>query len=350
MYGGPSYEHAISLLSGYNIVQALKQTGVEVVLIGVNTDGQWYLQEESAYTASAADSKSLEIVARAENQITLLPGVGMQCRGSALGIDVVFPIIHGNYGEDGTLQALLDSMHIPYVGCGQLASAIGMHKGHAKSCWVQNGLPVVPYIMITAGNSSTAGTARSDDQQRAIDEFVAAHGFPLFVKPAGSGSSLGISRVDSADEIDAAIEQAASYDPCVLIEKGISGRELEVALLGGEGDAIRVTGAGEICTTANFYDYEEKYTDTPRTTFHIPAKLSSSLLENIQNIAIDAYRCIGARGMARVDFLVDTDEHIYLNEINTLPGFTDRSMYPVLWESAGVSIHQLVTTLLASAR
>ena len=232
---------------------------------------------------------------------------------------------------------------MPYIGSAPMSSMLGMNKIYAKLSWQRLSLPVAPFCVVTA----SAGDSASLPSLAHAHEFIDIHGLPLFVKPACGGSSIGISKIDAVSDLERAIRKALEYDRQVIIEQAIEGREIEIAILGNEN--IQMTQAGEIVTHASFYDYQAKYEDESMSTHHIPADLPSSLVKRCQQIAGDAYRAISASGMARVDFFIDTHHRIYINEINTLPGFTARSMYPLLWAHEGVHMSELINRLIDTA-
>jgi len=255
-------------------------------------------------------------------------------------LDVVFPIVHGTYGEDGTLQGLLEMADLPYVGCGVMASSVGMDKTTAKRLFRDAGLPIAPFTE----------HLRRDWRERpdkVIAEIEAAFGYPCFVKPVNSGSSVGVSKAHDREELRAAIDLAAKYDRKILVETSITGRELEVSVLGN--DAPIASIPGEIVPCNEFYDYKAKYVDD-RSELHIPAKITAEQTAEIREMAVRAYRALDCAGMARVDFFLDRDTGKFvLNEVNTIPGFTSISMYPKLWEATGITYQDLVTKLVEFA-
>jgi D-alanine-D-alanine ligase len=253
-------------------------------------------------------------------------------------MDVIFPVLHGTYGEDGTLQGLLEMANAPYVGCGVLASAVGMDKVLMKAAFLASGLTVGPYFWFLRSDWENS-------RQSVIDRFRERR-LPLYVKPANLGSSVGISRVERAEDFSRAVELALSYDRKILVEDGIVGRELEVSVLGNDSPVASL--AGEVISQGAFYDYEEKYIrDTAQLI--IPAKLSSKEQELAASTAVQAFRAVDGSGMARVDMFLTRDGDMVVNEINTIPGFTSISMYPKLWEATGVSFTELVTRLIELA-
>jgi len=259
---------------------------------------------------------------------------------------VVFPLLHGPYGEDGTVQGLLELADARYVGSGVLASAIGMDKHFMKMVFAGQDLPIGPYAVIKPGDW--------DRRRDVVMRDVEALGLPLFVKPARAGSSLGVSRVDSLDQLAAAVEEARRHDPKVIVEAGIAGREIECAVLGGRGGSRpRTSLPGEIVVTDEtkngFYDYEAKYFDEAAVQLSCPADLPDHVIKEVQEIAVRTFEAVGAEGLARVDVFVTPDERVVVNEINTMPGFTPFSMYPRMWDASGLSYPELIDELVQLA-
>jgi len=340
LFGGRSTEHEVSIASATSILRALDPGRYDVRLIGVDPDGSWHL---------GTPELPPEAIARGE-EVTLLPEPGSRQLvprdnpgANQLGteIDVVFPIIHGRGGEDGSLQGLLELAEVPYVGSGVLSSAVQMDKEVAKRLLAASGLPVVPWVSVR--DRGLSPNERAAAARTAIETL----GLPVFVKPANSGSSVGTSRADDLAEVEAAIGEAARYDTKVLIEKAIDAREIEVAVLGNEDPKASVPG--EIKTGHEFYDYEAKYADEA-TELMIPAPLPADQADRIRELAIEAYRCLEGEGFARVDFLLDRNSgELYINELNSLPGFTEGSMYPLMWEASGLSYSALLDQLIELA-
>ncbi|HEY7601942.1 MAG TPA: D-alanine--D-alanine ligase family protein [Methylomirabilota bacterium] len=344
IFGGRSGEHEVSLASAASVLSAIDPARYEVVPMGIAKDGQWLVGGDPlraladaagvpvALPPAAAGHPSSQALAR-------VPTAGGLPAGVAARLDVVFPVIHGPYGEDGTLQGLLELADVPYVGAGVLASAVGMDKATMKAVFRAHGLPVVPHVVL---RDHEWAAERGPWRQRVLDEL----GFPCFVKPANLGSSVGISKVTGPRTLDAAIDTAFAHDRKILVERGIAGREIEVSVLGN--DAPEASVPGEILPGREWYDYEAKYTDGVAKLL-IPASLSPGLAEEFRRLAVAAFRTIDAAGLARVDFFLDTDEAIWVNEINTIPGFTRFSAYPRLWEASGLSYPALVDRLTALA-
>lgn len=342
LFGGRSGEHPISIRSSRFVVESLDRRRFEPVLIGIDRRGGWHLLDEEAYGAladevAAADGRLVAPIARGgrlgfidpEHPLDPLPEV-----------DVVFPVLHGPYGEDGTMQGLLDTFDVPYVGVGVLAAAVCMDKDVCKRLLRDAGIGIVPYVAVTAR------TWR--DEREAIRTAVAGLGLPLFIKPASLGSSLGVTRITDAAALDAAVEQALALDAKVLIERGIAGREIECAVLGN--DAPQAAVPGEILPGEVFYSYDDKYAADSQAQTRIPAELDEATREQVRALAVRAYAALECTGMARVDFFLEHDTGaLYINELNTIPGFTSISMYPKMWAAAGVDGPALVTRLLELA-
>jgi D-alanine-D-alanine ligase len=336
IYGGRSGEHEVSVVSAASIFKHLDRSRFQPVPIRIGKDGRWVLGEKEPTAISAGDVEATAPVGALQ--------VTEPTAAISGGIDVVFPILHGPYGEDGTVQGLLEMANVPYVGAGVLGSALGMDKAVSKSVFAANGLPIVPYLTVTERQWQTVPrevTAR-------VDVGLA---YPVFVKPANLGSSVGISRAASEGELGPAIQTALEYDRKIVIEAGVpNAREIECAVLGN--DEPEASLPGEIVVTHHdgFYSYEAKYLDPGGATPRIPADLTPEMTERVRRLSIDAFRALALAGMARVDFFLDgRDGALYLNEVNTLPGFTAISMYPKMWEATGLSYPDLLTRLLTLA-
>jgi len=345
IFGGRSGEHEVSLMSAQSIMQAIDRDKYEVVPIGITRDGQWIasgdplraLLEGNPQLASPA---ALLPQPGARALVPLAPRTGAVA--SSLGeIDVFFPVLHGPYGEDGTIQGLLELAGVPYVGSGVAASAVGMDKALMKALFRQAGLPVVDYVVVTAAQWE-------QDRQAVRSKVQEEIGFPCFVKPANLGSSVGVSRVADPAQLDDAIALAFRYDLKALVERAAEDcREVEVSVLGN--DFPEASIPGEIVPAAEFYDYRSKYLDD-RSELIIPARISEDAAARVRAMALDAFRAIDAAGLARVDFFVHKEtEEIWVNEINTMPGFTRISMYPKLWEASGLPYPQLIDRLIELA-
>ena len=342
IYGGRSGEHEISLISAASVARGIKKQH-SVILIGITKDGKWYLQDNAEYERILNDkSAALTISEAPEKSVSIIPGSGKNAfsvNGKALSVDVVFPILHGTYGEDGTIQGLLEMTGIPFVGCETMASSLTMDKEKTKQVLQASGIPVVPYICIK--RSDLNDSQRYDEIfQRCINELS----FPLFVKPCCAGSSNGANKASTPKEFSYALMEAFSWDNKVLVEKAINAREIECSVTGNsttaspdnESEAVKAYIPGEILPTHTFYDFDAKYNDPNGAALRIPAELSPDLIETVRSTAVKAYKALDASGFSRVDFFIDKDTNdLYFNEINTIPGFTSISMFPKMCEAAG---------------
>jgi D-alanine-D-alanine ligase len=342
IYGGRSGEHEVSLASAAAVFQNLDPARYEAVPIRIEKDGRWSLPDRAPTQMKAADvinTRRLDDGSTREAQLVAHPV--SQTLISGVRLDVVFPVLHGPYGEDGTVQGLLELANVPYVGAGVLASSVGMDKAAMKLVFAAKGLSICDYEVVMKHDWQR--------DERAIMNRVATRlGFPLFVKPANLGSSVGISKAKHATELRAAINLAAEFDRKVVVEAAVpNAREIECAVLGN--DEPEASVPGEVIPSREFYDYEAKYLDEGSRT-EIPAKLTSQQAAGIRALAVDAFKAIDCAGMARVDFLLARDTGVlYLNEVNTIPGFTTISMYSKMWEASGVSYPQLLDRLIALA-
>ena len=344
LFGGRSSEHEVSLASARNVMDALRQAGHEVVPIGITPQGHWLPQPDALaqLTARAAGQLPLEMGGEAaadETSWGLLPQG--QSGHSLPAIDVIFPVLHGPYGEDGTVQGLLEMANVPYVGSGVLASAVGMDKIVARRLFAERGLPQVQYVPLTRH-------AWQADREGSLEAIEAALSYPLFVKPANMGSSVGVSKARNRQQLAAALDLAAQFDRKLLIEAAVPhARELEVSVLGNDEPVASVPG--EIVPGNDFYDYNAKYIDD-NSELRIPAPLDDATALRLRQLAVQAFQALDCEGLARVDFLVDgVSGELFLNEINTMPGFTRISMYPKLWEASGISYPELVDRLVRLA-
>jgi D-alanine-D-alanine ligase len=343
LYGGRSSEHEVSCLSARSVLEVIDRDRYEVLPVGITREGRWTLTDGRIETPAG---RPLPEVADEGATVALVGGRGGpqlvrvdESRGGAelVGpIDVAFPVLHGPWGEDGTVQGLLATVGVPFVGAGVTASSIGIDKGAMKAAFAARGLPQGPY--------STVHRRRWEVERDAIvAELERSLGYPWFVKPARQGSSIGIGKVHDPSEIGAAFDEAYRYDDVAVVEQGVDApRELEVGVLGD--DEIEVTAPGEIRPSHEFYDFEAKYLDDSELV--VPADVPSEIAERIDHLAREAYRAIGCRGMARIDFFLDGDGELLVNEINTIPGFTPNSMFPRLWAAEGLAYPQLVDRLL----
>jgi D-alanine-D-alanine ligase len=336
--GGRSSEHPISCISASGVLAAIDRSKFEPILIGITQSGTWIDMRQSDFERG---SDGLSYVPEGgEKLIVDIHGI-KDSKGSDLGIDIAFPLLHGAYGEDGTIQGLFEMAGIAYVGSGVLASAVAMDKSFAKPIYADFGLKVADGITVHRDNWN-----KSKDLEIAK---IRALGFPIFIKPARSGSSRGTSKVKDESEISAALDDAFNYDPRVLVEAAVVGREIECAVL--EIDSVAtasVLGEVRVHPPHEFYDFEAKYLDGS-TTFDIPANLAEPIASAISQAAITAFEALGCEGLARVDFFLSEDNQIIINELNTMPGFTPTSVFPALWEKTGRSYSQIITILLDSA-
>ena len=342
IFGGKSAEHEVSLQSARNILQALDPQRFEPVLIGIDKQGQWHLSAQESFLLDADDPSRIAL-RHSGRGLAVLPGAAsaqlraVDAEQALAQIDVVFPIVHGTLGEDGSLQGLLRMANLPFVGSGVLGSAVTMDKDMAKRVLRDAGLEVAPFACFTRH------TAAQADVQTLIAQF----GLPLFVKPANQGSSVGVSQVRSAEEFSAALELALRYDHKVLVEAAIAGREIECAVLGNATPQASV--CGEVVVHDAFYSYQTKYIRDDGAATVIPADIDAHTQHRIQQCALQAYQALDCAGMARVDVFLCADGRIVINEVNTLPGFTRISMYPKLWEASGLDYRSLVTRLIELA-
>jgi D-alanine-D-alanine ligase len=342
LFGGKSVEHEVSLQSARNVYEAVDKAKFDVVLIGIDKNGQWHACD--AALLGAAASPTAELTADAAGEVlALVPGEtdrALVTAGSRRGLprlDVVFPVLHGTYGEDGTVQGLLKLANVPFVGAGVLGSALGMDKDIAKRVLRDAGLPVSRSVTLTTRAAAAA----------TFEDLAAKLGVPFFVKPANSGSSVGVSKVRDTAGWATARTSALRYDHKLLVEEFIQGREIEVAVLGNDDPQASVPG--EIVPQHEFYSYEAKYLDENGAVLRIPADLPPAVSERVRQLAVDTFKVLECAGMARVDFFVRPDGTACVNEINTIPGFTKISMYPKLWEATGVPYAALIERLLALA-
>ncbi|WP_010078959.1 D-alanine--D-alanine ligase family protein [Micrococcus luteus] len=349
LFGGRSSEHPISCVTAAGVLHAADRQRWDVVPVGVARSGLWS-HDELDVASFRLDGDALPEVPEPKAPVSLraLPDGTVELTaadGSSLGpVDVVFPLLHGPWGEDGTLQGMFESLGLPYVGCGVLASAVGMDKHFMKVAFQATGLQVGPWETITARDWAR-------DPEAALAR-AGALAYPLFVKPARAGSSFGITRVTEPAGLRAAVEEARRFDPKVVVEAGIVGREIECAVLDGHGAAApRASLPGEIVVAhdegeTQFYDFESKYQDTGTTQLSCPAELPEEEIERLRALAIRAFEAVDGSGLGRCDFFFTPDGRWVVNEINTMPGFTPISMYPAMWERTGLSYDDLISELL----
>ena len=339
LFGGKSAEHEISLISARNIAAAMDKNKYEIVAIGIDKQGRWHIDEDARLLS---DQRIASVDAgRAANLAAILPGaaptpiIRSQSRAPLRGIDVVFPILHGPFGEDGTVQGMLKLANLPFVGAGVLGSAVGMDKDVMKRLLRDAKIPIGKFLVF--GRTAKISYAKV---RKAL-------GMPLFIKPANLGSSVGISKVTKAGEFAGAVAEALRYDNKIIIEAFIAGREIECSVLGNEKPIASLPG--EIIVNRDFYSYHAKYLDDQGSRLEIPAKLPAQTIREIRQTAVAAYQALCCEGMARVDFFLCQDQRIVVNEINTIPGFTKISMYPKMWEASGITYSALIDRLIALA-
>ncbi|MGW6566881.1 D-alanine--D-alanine ligase family protein [Streptomyces sp. NPDC054975] len=356
VFGGRSSEHAISVVTAGAVLSAIDRTKYDVLPIGITTDGRWALTADAPERMAITERSLPNVADLTESEqggvvlsvdpanrevVYTEPGSVPKALGE---VDVVFPMLHGPYGEDGTLQGLLELSGVPYVGAGVLASAVGQDKEYMKRVFTSFGLPVGPYEVIRPREWEQNPAAA----RKKIVEFAADHGWPLFVKPARGGSSMGITKVDDLSGLDEAIEEARRHDPKILVESLLRGREIECGVLEFE-DGPRASVPAEIppVTDHDFYDFEAKYIDSASGI--VPAPIGDEATAEVQRLAVAAYEAVSCEGLVRADFFLTEDGDFVINEINTMPGFTPISMYPRMWQESGVSYPELVDRLIQAA-
>jgi D-alanine-D-alanine ligase len=356
VFGGRSSEHGISVVTAGAVLRAIDRTKYDVLPIGITTDGRWALTADEPDRMAIADRRTPSVDQLADSTeggvvlsvdpanrevVYSEPGAVPKALGE---VDVVFPVLHGPYGEDGTLQGLLELAGVPYVGSGVLASAVGQDKEYMKRVFISFGLPVGPYEVIRPREWELDPTAA----RKKIIDFAGEHGWPLFVKPARAGSSMGITKVDDLSGLDEAISQAQRHDPKILVESLLRGREIECGVLEFE-DGPRASVPAEIpsVTAHEFYDFEAKYIDSAAGL--VPAPLTDEQTAEVRRLAVEAFDAASCEGLVRADFFLQENGEFVINEINTMPGFTPISMYPRMWQESGVSYSELVDRLIQAA-
>lgn len=355
IYGGVSGEHSVSCMTAASVLRAMDPDKYEVIPIGIRRDGTWVpgsgdpdlleaagprgeVEGSSRRVLMEIGGQSRALTMQSDSEIGVSP---IEALGS---IDVAFPLLHGPFGEDGTIQGFLEMAGIPYVGCGVFASAAGMDKHFMKVVLASAGIDVAPYVLVAPRRWRT-------EKREILAEIVEKLSFPVFVKPARAGSSLGIAKVREPGELEAAIDAAQKVDPKVIVEQGVEGREVECAVLGGRGDAApRTSILGEVVMDGgDWYDFETKYVQTEGFHMAIPAAVESDVEAEVRRIAARVFEAFDCEGMTRVDFFLTDDGRVLVNEHNTIPGFTQFSMYPVLWEHTGIPYSQLIDELIGLA-
>jgi D-alanine-D-alanine ligase len=339
LFGGKSAEHEVSLQSARNVIDAIDKDRYEVVLIGIDKSGQWFLNDESRFLLHA-DNPSLIALNKANDAVTLVPSdegkqlVSLTKQSSPGRIDVVFPILHGPFGEDGTVQGLLKLADVPFVGASVLGSAVSMDKDVMKRLLRDAGVPSPKFLVY-------------DRQPIAFKEVSDYLGLPFFIKPANLGSSVGIHKIKDEKTFSTAVKDAFLYDKKVIFEEYIRGREIECSVLGNEDPIASVPG--EIVPQHEFYSYEAKYIDEHGAELIVPAKLPDKIVKQVQELAVTSFKVLCCEGMARVDFFLRNNKEVIVNEVNTIPGFTKISMYPRLWQESGMSYTELIDRLIELA-
>jgi len=342
IFGGKSAEHEVSLQSAKNIVDAIDKNRFDVTLVGIDKQGEWHINDASNYLINA-ENPALIALNRSNNQVALIPGQTENQlieTGSARALsqlDVIFPIVHGTLGEDGSLQGLLRMANMPFVGSGVLGSAVSMDKDVTKRLLRDAGLNIAPFVSVT----------RTNRHLHTFEKVSQTLGLPLFIKPANQGSSVGVSKVTHEAGFIKALNLAFDFDHKVLVESAIVGREIECAVLGNSHPQASV--CGEVILQDEFYSYDTKYINEQGASVAVPADLPPEMHDRIRAIALQAFEVLECRGMARVDVFLTAQGEVVINEINTLPGFTNISMYPKLWAASGLGYSQLITKLLELA-
>jgi D-alanine-D-alanine ligase len=342
VFGGRSAEHEVSLQSAKNVIESLDRDKYEPVLIGIDKEGRWYLNENSIQLMDATNPKLIRL-SGGSNEIALTPNgsgsqiISMSAKAEPVKVDVIFPVLHGPYGEDGTIQGLAKLANLPCVGAGILGSSVGMDKDVMKRLLRDAGIPIGKFVTLTSVNRDKYTYSKLAAQLSSI----------LFVKPANLGSSVGISKVRNEQEYLKALDLAFSYDLKVIVEEEIKGREIECAILGNEFPKASIPG--EVIPLTDFYSYEAKYIDEHGAGLEIPAKLNPDQVKKIQEIAVATFKTLDCLGFARVDVFLTPEDKVIVNEINTIPGFTKISMYPKLWEQSGIPYKKLVDELIQLA-
>jgi D-alanine-D-alanine ligase len=343
LFGGRSAEHEVSILSARNVLGALDRARFEPVLIGIDRAGAWHRESERTLAGATGDPRALALDPQAPTvriEEGLVGAAGTS--GQAAQEVVVFPVLHGTFGEDGTVQGLLELGDVAYIGAGVLGSAIGMDKDVAKRLLRDAGIPVVDFTVVTA-----AAFAR--DPGAAVAG-ASAFGYPLFVKPVNAGSSVGVSRVNDRAGLEPAVRAALAFDRKVLIERAVDAREIECAVLGNDDPVASVPGEILVHHKDGFYSYDAKYVDPEGASWKIPADVPAATTARVRELAVATFRALELAGLARVDFFLSrSDGALYVNEVNTIPGFTAVSMYPKMWEASGMSQEALLTRLVELA-
>lgn len=340
MFGGKSAEHEVSLQSAKNVIEAIDKTKYDPVLIGVDKKGKWLLADSSKFLLNSSDPKLIKLNNETTQNVALVPQSDgrisyLDTPQSDKSLDVAFPILHGPFGEDGTMQGLLKLANIPFVGASVLGSAVGMDKDIMKRLLRDAGIPTGKFLVFR------------DKDTLDYKEIVRILGLPFFVKPANMGSSVGVSKVNKEEDFNKSIKDAFKYDRKIVIEENIKGREIECSILGNDSPIASVPG--EVISNHDFYSYEAKYIDENGAALEIPAKLPENIVKKVQELAVETFKTLSCEGLGRVDFFLKENGDVLVNEINTIPGFTSISMYPKLWEASGISYTELIDRLIQLA-
>ena len=337
IFGGQSSEHVVSCMSAANVIDRINKDKYNLVLIGITQEGHWV-------KADSVDQIRDDSWRESPTSAAILPDAVKKCavlvedgKTEEVKLDVVFPVLHGLYGEDGTIQGLLELAKIPYVGCGVLASAVSMDKLYTKIIVDGLGIRQAAYVPVTREQLA--------DMDRTVSRIESRFSYPVFIKPSNAGSSKGVSKAENRAELEAGLKEAARHDRKLLVEEMITGREVECAVFGGGSEEIKASGVGEILAAADFYDFDAKYYNAESKTVTDP-ELPGDAAEQIPRAAAAIFKAVDGYGLSRVDFFVKADGEVVFNEINTMPGFTAISMYPMLWEARGIGKEQLVDMLL----
>lgn len=340
LFGGKSAEHEVSLQSARNVIAAIDMEKYEPVLIGIDKEGQWHSVDQRRFLSNENNPKLIGLEIAPDSLVVLAPEsegnmINLNTSEGTSTLDVVFPILHGTFGEDGTIQGLLKLAGVPFVGSGVLGSAVGMDKDVMKRLLRDAGIPISKFIVCQEKNIPQ------------YEDVIRDLGTPLFVKPANAGSSIGVSKVRTEEEYETAVQEAFLYDRKIILEESVAGREIECAVLGNDDPIASIPG--EVILHRDFYSYEAKYIDADGASIEIPAKLSPEKAVEIQAIAIRTFQTLSCEGLGRVDVFLREDGEIFVNEINTMPGFTSISMYPKLFEASGISYTELIDRLITLA-
>ncbi len=339
LFGGKSAEHEVSLQSALNVIEALDKNKYEVIPIGINKDGKWLLNNTSGYLLNSNNPKLIklnksnkEVALYAQSKGALTNVINSSGSKIQEKIDVIFPVLHGPFGEDGSIQGLCKLAGVPYVGAGVLGSAVGMDKDVMKRLLKEAGIPICKFLILKAS------------EKMLFKEATKTLGLPIFIKPANLGSSVGIHKVKNEEDWKNSLRDAFQYDSKIIIEQQIKGREIECSVLGNDKPVASLPG--EVIVNSEFYSYEAKYIDEDGATVQIPAKLPKATIKKVRELAVKTYKVLNCEGMGRVDFFVKKNGKVFVSEINTIPGFTNISMYPKLWEASGLPLSKLLDKLI----